>query len=91
MTNRIWELVPTWRWGALTVFGAAIHTHGGMFAFAFAFGMFSSAVNGLFSTALAVLTSDMSQMGICIGITFRTTTSTTPTWTPTAEAILGSI
>ena len=52
--------------------------------------MFSWAVIALVPAVLASLTTNLSEMGIRLGIDFRATTFTTPTGTPTVEAIVES-
>ena len=68
----------------------AIHSQGGLFAFATVYGMFSSAVNALFPTALASLTTDMTKMGTRMGMIYTTIAFATLTGTPIAGAIVGS-
>ena len=68
----------------------SIHSQGGLFAFATVYGMFSSAVNALFPTALASLTTDMTKMGTRMGMIYTTIAFATLTGTPIAGAIVGS-
>lgn len=63
VTYRVPEVKPTWRWAALTAFGPAIHAQGGLFAFASACGMFSSAVKTFTLAALASFTTNMKKDG----------------------------
>lgn len=66
----------------------AIHSTGGLFAFATVYGLFSSAVNALFPTALSSLTTDMSKMGTRMGMIFTTIAFATLTGTPIAGALI---
>ena len=68
----------------------AIRSQGGLFAFATIYGLFSSAVNALFPTTLASLTTDMTKMGTRMGMVYTTIAFATLTGTPIAGAIVGS-
>jgi MFS family permease len=69
---------------------AAIFTQGGLFAFATIYGLFSSGVNSLFPTALSSLTTDMTKMGVRMGMIFTVISFATLTGTPIAGALIST-
>lgn len=69
---------------------AAITTGRGLWAFATVYGLFSSGVNSLFPTALSALTTDMTKMGVRMGMVYTVISFATLTGTPIAGALVGA-
>lgn len=69
---------------------AAIYTQGGLWAFATIYGLFSSGVNSLFPTALSALTTDMTKMGVRMGMVYTVISFATLNGTPIAGALISA-
>ena len=69
---------------------AAIFTQDGLFAFAAVYGIFSSGVNSLFPTALSSLTTDMTKMGVRMGMIYTVISFATLTSTPFAGSLIST-
>lgn len=69
---------------------AAIYTQGGLWAFATIYGLFSSGVNSLFPTALSALTTDMTKIGVRMGMVYTVISFATLTGTPIAGALISA-
>jgi MFS family permease len=65
-----------------------IYNEAGLWAFSVFYGLFSSAVNGLFPTALSRLTDDLSKMGTRMGMVFSTISFATLVGTPITGALI---
>lgn len=69
---------------------AAVDSQGGLWAFATIYGLFSSGVNSLFPTALSALTTDMTKMGVRMGMVYTVISFATLTGTPIAGALISA-
>ena len=67
---------------------AAVYNEAGVWLFAIFYGMFSSAVNGLFPTALSRLTDDLSKIGVRTGMVFSVMSIAVLTGSPIGGALI---
>ena len=82
-------MIPFVVCSALTLYGwAGVKNESGLWAFATFYGLFSSAVNGLFPTALSSLTTDLTKMGVRMGMVFTILSFAVLTGTPIAGALI---
>ncbi|ROV88401.1 hypothetical protein VPNG_10295 [Cytospora leucostoma] len=84
-------MIPFVLLSAVTLYcWAAIFTQSGLWAFAIIYGLFSSGVNSLFPTALSSLTTDMTKMGVRMGMVYTVISFATLTGTPIAGALISA-
>ncbi|EPS28689.1 hypothetical protein PDE_03635 [Penicillium oxalicum 114-2] len=67
---------------------AAVHSTGGLYAFAILYGIFSNGVQGLWPSTLSSLTSDLSKTGIRIGMGFTVVSLACLTGPPLGGALI---
>jgi len=69
---------------------AAISSESGLWAFSVFYGLFSSAINGLFPSAISSLTKDISKMGVRMGMVFTILSFAVLTGSPIAGALISA-
>jgi MFS family permease len=74
--------------GVLIFCWAAVHSVGGLYAFAAIYGLFAAGIQSLFPATLSSLTTDMSKMGVRMGMVFTIVSFATLTGTPLAGALI---
>ena len=88
-TGPVNMMIPMVLFSAVVLYcWAAVNSESGLWAFAVFYGLFSSAVNGLFPTALSRLTDDLSKMGTRMGMVYSIISFATLTGTPIAGALI---
>lgn len=66
----------------------AVHTSDGIIAFIVFYGLFGAAIQGLFPSSIASLTSDIQKVGVRIGMTFGVVSIACLTGPPLAGALI---